>query len=89
MSIYLGNLKVKDIEDRLEVTFSEEARKFMESTRQNSASPSHGYWHCFDIPFAIVCGDIETARNIHATLAPLADGFKTPIQIVVQKGGRS
>jgi len=65
MSIMLGDLSVSQIEQRIGVNFPEEIREFMKSSHQPNASDvQSGKWHCFDIPFNIVCGDIETATKI-------------------------
>lgn len=61
----LGNLSVDQIEKRLGIEFPEEIREFMRKTHQEEASRIvAGKWHCFDIPFNIVCGDMETATKI-------------------------
>lgn len=65
MNIMLGDLSVSQIEKRIGVDFPEEIRKFMKESHQPSASDvQKGKWHCFDIPFNIVCGDVETATKI-------------------------
>ena len=66
MNIMLGNLSVNQIEKRLGIEFPEEIREFMKSSHQPSASNiQKGKWHCFDIPFNLMCGDIETATKIY------------------------
>ena len=65
MSIMLGNQSVSQIEKRLGIEFPEEIREFMEQTHQQEASNiGKGKWHCFDLPFNLVCGDMETATKI-------------------------
>ena len=65
----LGNLSVKQIEERLGVDFPEEIREFMKQSHQPNASDiAAGKWHCFDIPFHMVCGDIETATKIYESV---------------------
>lgn len=65
----LGNLNVSQIEKRLGVDFPEEIREFMKQSHQANASHiAAGKWHCFDMPFRIVCGDIETATKIYESL---------------------
>ena len=62
MGIMLGNLSVEDIEYRLSITLSDEDRKQLNDSRQQKAEKiEQGKWHCFDLPFMIVCGDKETA----------------------------
>lgn len=66
MNIMLGNLSVSQIEKRLGIEFPEEIREFMNQTHQSEAANiAKGKWHCFDMPFNIVCGDIETATKIY------------------------
>jgi hypothetical protein len=61
----LGNLSVSQIEKRLGIEFPQEIRDFMEKTNQPEAmNIGKGKWHCFDMPFTIVCGDMETATKI-------------------------
>jgi hypothetical protein len=80
----LGNLKITEIEKRLGVEFPKKLIEFMEERHQESANNvQKGKWHCFDLPFTLVCGDMETASEIHNHLKDL-DGFKTTIQIALQ-----
>ena len=86
MSIYLGNLSIDDIERRLGVTFPEELRDYMKKRRQHKASDIlPGKWHCFDIPFAIICGDRETAEEIIKYLLPIANEFKESLQVCLYR----
>jgi len=87
MSIYLGNLNVDEIEKRSGVQFPEELKTYMEPRRQESASNvKPGKWHCFDIPFVLVCGDMETATEIHNHLKAYSSDFKEPLQISLSGG---
>ena len=82
MSIYLGNLGIDDIEKRVGVNFPQELKDYMMPRKQDKASNiAPGKWHCFDIPFVLVCGDRETAEKIYEYLSPLAGDFKEPLQI--------
>ena len=77
MSIMLGNLTVEEIEKRTGVNFPDEIRLFMKETNQQEASNiKKGKWHCFDIPFNIVCGDIETAQKIYDSVKDRANEVK-------------
>lgn len=85
MSAHFGNLSVDQIERRSGVQFPQELKDYMYETHQNAASNIRaGMWHCFDIPFKIVCGDVATAKKIHNYLAPLSSSFVEPLQIVYQ-----
>lgn len=82
----LGNLSVKEIEERLGIEFPKETKDFMQSTRQENANNiGLGQWHCFDIPFMIVCGDMETALKIYEPLKPFSSQCKCPLQFSIQK----
>lgn len=66
MMIMLGNLSVSQIEKRLGIDFPEDIREFMKQNHEQSATNiPKGKWHCFDIPFNIVCGDMQTAIKIY------------------------
>jgi len=82
MSILLGNLKIEEIESRSGVKFPGALVDYMKQCKQESASNvKPGKWHCFDIPFNLVCGDRETAEKIYGYLKPLSKDFKEPLQI--------
>lgn len=86
MSIYLGNLTIKQIEDRSGVKFPDELVSFMSSRHQSSASEvAVGEWHCFDIPFTLMCGDMATAEEIYRHLEPMASSFAEPLQIALRE----
>ena len=81
----LGNLSIEEIESRSGVKFPDELISYMESRRQQKAeNVQKGYWHCFDIPFVLVCGDMDTAQKIHNYLIPLSGDFKEPLQISIE-----
>lgn len=90
MNIYLGNLSVTDIEKRAGVTFPAALHDFMSGRKQEEASKiAHGKWHCFDLPFVLVCGDIDTAKRIHQHLSALSSRFKEPLRISLSEGAQS
>ncbi len=81
MSIMLGNLSVKQIEQRLGIEFPEEIKKFMQNTHQPIVGNiGRGQWHCFDIPFNLVCGDIETATKISNSVKDKSGQCKEKLQ---------
>lgn len=85
MNIRLGNLSIEDIERRTGVRFPEELRDFMGNSRQEIATDiAEGKWHCFDLPFIIVCGDSKTAETIYKHLSPLSSQMKGLLQIGVK-----
>jgi len=87
MSIYLGNLSIDEIEKRSGVEFPQDLKEYMEPRKQESASNiAKGKWHCFDIPFVLVCGDKETATEIYGHLNAFSSDFKEPLQILLSGG---
>ncbi len=77
----LGNLSVNQIEKRLGIEFPEEIRELMNKTHQPSAQNIlKGKWHCFDIPFNIVCGDIEIATKIFESVKDRSSDCKEALQ---------
>ena len=86
MNIMLGNLSVNQIENRLGITFPKDIKEFMENTHQDKAGNiAIGKWHCFDIPFNLVCGDIETATKIFNALKDKSKECKCQLQFSLQK----
>jgi hypothetical protein len=82
MAIYLGNLSVSDMEQRLGVVFPEELKIFMRETRQELASElEKNKWHCFDCPFILVCENKEMAEKIYSLLLPQTKNMKTQLNI--------
>ena len=66
MSIMLGNLTVEEMENRLGITLSDEHRQVFNGSRQervNDTPLEYGCWHCFDIPFILVCDVMATANK--------------------------
>lgn len=84
MSIMLGNLSTLEIQDRLGITFPQDLIDFMNETNQAEASNiQKGKWHCFDIPFNLVCGDVDTAKKVFSSLKDQAALCKEPLRISV------
>lgn len=87
MSIMLGNLSVTQIEKRLGIDFPEDIREFMKQTHQPEASNiGKGKWHCFDIPFNLVCGDMETAIKIFNSVKDKSNECKEQLQFSLSGG---
>ena len=83
----LGNLSVSQIETRLCIEFPESTREFMNRTHQpNANNITEGKWHCFDIPFVLVCGDKETATIIYTSVADRSSECKEPLQFSLSGG---
>lgn len=82
MALMLGNLSIDEMESRLGIDFPDDLREFMKESHQSSAdNVKPGKWHCFDIPFSLVCGDRETAERIFNALKPQIGEIKKPLQI--------
>lgn len=64
MGIMLGNLTVDQIEKRLQIALTDQHKKeLFESWQQKAENIADGSWHCFDLPFVMVCGDKKTAEK--------------------------
>jgi hypothetical protein len=80
----LGNLTIKEIETRMGINFPEDIKKYMAENHQSEASKvKYGKWHCFDIPFILVCGDIGTATKIYNSVQDKVDECKESLQFSV------
>ena len=83
--IMLGDLSIEDAERRTGVSWPEELKQYMADKYQARASNIEpGKWHCFDMPFMLLCGDMETAQAIYNYLLPMHADFQTPMQIGIQ-----
>ena len=86
MNIMLGNLQINQMEERMGIKFPEDCVEYMKQHYCSSAEVTKGdYWHCFDIPFVMVCGSMNTAQTIYDYIKPLASEIKNPLQISIQK----
>lgn len=84
MNILLGNLSVDEMEAHTGVKFPPELILFLTPRHQENASNIQpGKWHCFDMPFNLVCGDRATATEIYHHLQPLAARFKKQLTISI------
>ena len=85
MNIMLGNLTLAEMEKRSGVEWPEELKQYMADRHQpEAANVAPGKWHCFDLPFHLICGDLEMAHKVYDHLKPLSASFATPLQIGVQ-----
>ena len=71
MSIYLGNLSAKEMCERLGIECTEQIAD-MELARERKADVKSGTdkWHCFDIPFEVVCGTRQMKQPIRFSVVP-------------------
>lgn len=84
MSIYLGNMSAQQMCERLGIEYTEQIAE-MELAREPNAHVKGGVdkWHCFDIPFEVVCGTREVAQVWYELLSPVAEKMKCPIRFSV------
>lgn len=68
MSIMLGNLSVDEIMKRSGVSFSEADVKWLNDTRSQKVELTDCTWHCYDIPFMIVCKSKDMAKEVYDRL---------------------
>ncbi len=83
----LGNLSVKQMENRMGIEFPAELKEVLSKYRQENVSVDmkEGFWHCFDLPFTMVCGGGDLAQLVYDHLKPIADKITTPLQVAVSK----
>jgi hypothetical protein len=56
----------------------------MNSTYQASANNiAEGKWHCFDIPFTLVCGGMPLAKKIYNHLRQHSNEFREQFLIAL------
>ena len=85
--IMLGNLSIKEMETRTGIKFPADLVAYMGAKHQDKAEDvMPGKWHCFDIPFTLVCGDMDTATEIYSHLKSMSGDFKHQLHISLQKG---
>lgn len=81
----LGNLTIEQIEKRMGIEFPEHVRDYMKKNHQPIAENiAHGKWHCFDIPFTLVCGDWGTAKMIYDSVKDKSKEVLEPLEFAVQ-----
>jgi hypothetical protein len=84
MVFMLGNLSVDEMQAKSGIEFPVELIEYMKDRHQQEAENiKPGKWHCFDLPFTLVCGDMETAQEVFRYLSPLSSSFKQQMQISV------
>ena len=85
MGFMLGNLTIKQLEKRLNITLTEEERSKLESMRQEKANNiAEGKWHCFDIPLVVVCGNMGAAIQVYEILKPYSNQMTEKLQISIE-----
>lgn len=77
-----GNFTVFQIEKELGIELTEDERQRLADMRQDRAENiAKDKYHCFHIPFNILCGSMETAKIIADILMPYSKEMKTQLRI--------
>jgi hypothetical protein len=85
MAIYLGNLSIEKMEERLGIIFPQELKTFLQDKHQDNAGKlALDKWHCFDAPFVLNCQNREMAQIIYDYLKPLEENMKGQMNITIQ-----
>ena len=81
----LGNLTIPEMEKRMGIKIPVDTVAFMNAAHQDKAEKiAKGKWHCFDIPFILLCGDADTAQKIYDGIKHLHKEIKQPLHICIQ-----
>lgn len=64
MNIFLGNLSVDQIMERSGVKFSDADIQWMNERRSQKTELPDGTWHCYDLPFMIICKTKDLAKEV-------------------------
>lgn len=83
----LGNLSVKQMEERMGIEFPDELKDILIKCHQHNVSIEmrEGFWHCFDMPFNMVCGGKDLAQLVSDHLSPMIDDIITPLNVSIVK----
>ena len=81
----LGNLSIRQIERRMGIEFPTELKEILSKYHQSNVSIpiAEGFWHCFDLPFTMVCGGKDLSQLVFDHLSPMQDIISTPLHIAV------
>jgi propanediol dehydratase small subunit len=73
------------MENRLGITLTDDERKFLVNTRQEKADKiAKDKWHCFDIPFNMVCGSRDFAMKVYEVLKPYSSQMVEQLQVSIE-----
>jgi len=80
----LGNQSVEQMEKRMGIDFPVELKEVLHKYHQAEASNiADGYWHCFDLPFVMVCGNNDLAQFVYKHLSPMNDKMTEQLQVSI------
>jgi hypothetical protein len=82
----LGNQSLDQMEKRLGITIPIELSSYLATHRQENISIPlvKGYWHCFDLPFTLLCGGMELRDMVVNSLSPLSKDVQESMSICYQ-----
>lgn len=83
----LGNLTLKEMEQKAGVTFPQELINILQDTREEMTASVKGrrVWHCYELPFMLAVGQMQFAEEINGFLQPLSKDFKSVMQIGIDE----
>ncbi len=86
MGIYLGNLSVKQMQDRLGITLTEQDFNDLNNMRECVIdNVSADQMHIYDIPFMVYCGSYDTAVKVKDILIPYGKDMAGTISIGIRE----
>ena len=86
MGIYLGNLSVKQMQDRLGITLNEQDFKELDSMRERVIdNVSADQMHIYDMPFMVYCGSYDTAVKVRDILSPYGKHMTGTVSIGIRE----
>ncbi len=83
----LGNQSIEQMEKRMGIEFPVELKDVLSKYHQDNVSidMAEGFWHCFDLPFTMVCGGRDLTQLVYDYLSPMADKIIEPLQLSTAK----
>ena len=86
MGIYLGNLSVKQMQDRLGITLTDQDFNALNNMRECVIdNVSADQMHIYDIPFMVYCGSYDTAVKVKDILSPYGKDMTRTISIGIRE----
>ena len=81
--MYLGNMSIKELEERCKITLTENERKILEELREDTIWKVKGNnkIHIYDIPFLIECGNAEARKTVIDILMPYSGQIKAKLGV--------
>ena len=80
----LGNLSVDQMERRMGIVFPDDLKDVLAKYHQDVATDiKPGFWHCFDMPFTMVCGNTDLAELVREKLTPMVDSIVIPLSVAI------